>query len=124
MPNVYAQKMIEMMNRTGEPQTTTTTVTPPEQGLDLSALMTMLLMKAMQPKAEDPVDVQGTSAPASSILGNNLSFGNYPGQMFTPQSIPGGMTDAVASGASSLFTPELLMNILKMAMTAKNVRGM
>jgi len=120
MANVYAQKMIEMMNRTGEPQTTTTTVTPPEQGLDLSALMTMLLMKAMQPKAPT-MSIGETPAPSSG-LDMRAIMGAAPAGL-TPSSIPGGMMDAASSGTGSVLTPELLMNILKMAMTAKNVRG-
>ena len=55
MPNVYAQKMIDMMNRTGQPMTTTTTgkstgtttIKQPNEGLDLSSIMLMLMMNSM-----------------------------------------------------------------------------
>ncbi len=72
MPNTYAQKMIEMMNRTGKPMTTTTTgkttVTTPKEteGLDLSSIMLMLMMNSMfNPKK--PSTTLGTTPAPSGV---------------------------------------------------------
>jgi len=53
MPNVYASKLIDLLNRTGQPQTSTTTskgtstVTAPDEGFDISSLITMLMMSQL-----------------------------------------------------------------------------
>jgi hypothetical protein len=79
MPNVYAQKMIDMMNRTGQPTTTTTTgtttATAPNEGLDLSGLMMMLMLNGMF-KDKNPLASTGVNSDATNeLLKNNLSFG-------------------------------------------------
>jgi hypothetical protein len=64
--NTYAQKMVEMMNRTGQPMTTTTTVKQPNEGLDLSGLMMMLMLNSMF-KDKASTSIGTTPAPSSGL---------------------------------------------------------
>ena len=79
MPNVYAQKMIDMMNRTGQPMTTTTTgkstgtttIKQPNEGLDLSSIMLMLMMNSMF-KNPNKTSLGTTPVPSPTLSGDAL----------------------------------------------------
>jgi hypothetical protein len=58
--------MIDMMNRTGQPQTTTTKVEQPNQGLDIGSLMMMLMLGGMF-KGKGESTIGETAAPASGL---------------------------------------------------------
>jgi len=107
MPTNYAQKMIDMMNRTGQPQTSTTTgkttVTTPKEteGLDIGSLMMMLLMGMMfkNPKA-GLAEASSPEALMSSIAGPR---GGYTPLAGSPGTATLGTTDA-ARGYNPLTT--------------------
>lgn len=65
--NEYASKMIELMNRTGQPSTTTSTQTTkqPNEGLDISGLMMMLMLDKLFPGPK--TSIGETAAPASGL---------------------------------------------------------
>lgn len=115
MPNTYASKLIELLGRTGQPQTTTSTskgtstVTVPDEGFDISSLISMLMMSQMfkQPKPFTPIETLGTtSAPAGfnplSVLPKTSSAFGY-----------------TASPPSQLEQPMDLMQLLKMLASIK-----
>ena len=93
----YADKMIEMMNRIGQPQTTTTTVDQPPPGIDLSALIMMLMMKDMfkdgQPQEE-----------ASGAGGMNFPF-EKTSPLGAIQHLMKGGAGAMSPEASSVSPP-------------------
>jgi len=92
MPNVYAQKMIDMMNRTGQPMTTTTTgkstgtttVKQPNEGLDLSSIMLMLMMNSMF-KDKKPVTTPPVVSATNFSSPVNMNPAGIPESYMAPE---------------------------------------
>lgn len=123
MSSIYASKMLDLLNRTGQPETSTTTstgtsnqtMTPPKPGIDIGNLMLMLMMSMMNPKKDTGARAFGTNL--SDLQG--LPSPGMPGLItsLTPSSIPSGQTDAVASGNSPDLTVQMLMQLLGLGKT-------
>jgi len=113
MPNTYASKLIDLLNRTGQPTTTTTTskgtgtVTTPGEGFDISSLISMLMMMSLfkQPNTQ--------ASPQSAL--NLLSQQNLPSPRLStglgalPNSTVGTPTGGTGLDVSQLL--RLLANI-------------
>ena len=111
--NTYASKMLDLLNRTGQPETQTMTssgtsnqsVVPPKPGIDIGNLMLMLMMSMMDKKKSPSLgnsDLLGVPSPGMPGLITSL----------TPSSIPSGGMDSVINGNSPSLTPQILMQLL------------
>ena len=107
--NEYARQMISMMNRTGQPQTTTTKVEQPNQGLDIGSLMMMLMLGGMFKDKNPALSTATNSAATNEILGNNLSFGMPSANQASPFT----MNTPAASGGMDM--PSLIKLIASLA---------
>jgi len=106
--NLYAQKMIDMMNRTGQPQTTTTKVEQPNQGLDIGSLMMMLMLGGMFKDKNPALSTATNSAATNEILGNNLSFGMPSANQASP------FTMNAPSASGGMDMPSLIALMAKL----------
>ena len=106
--NLYAQKMVDMMRRVGEPQVTTTEMTQPQEGLDLSSLMMLLAMQSMF-KTPDEGIPSGIQA-AMDAKAPMLPVGNQP-----PNNIAADdpMFHTQRQGQSPMLSKNLNMDVLQ-----------
>jgi hypothetical protein len=123
--NTYASKMLDLLNRTGQPETQTTTssgtsnqtVVPPKPGINIGNLMLMLMMAMDKNKNKAQDNGKSEEKPEEKYPGSDTdnpwgsNFKNPENEM-TPSSVPAGMMGSVINGNSPNLTVEMLMKLL------------
>lgn len=108
MPGLITEKIMEQMNRIGEPRVTTqeSTLTAPQEGLDLGSMgliLTLLLGLGQGTPGAGLPNVATGLAPASTIVGSDSFIGPTAG----------GAPPLVADGAPPI-NPQTLQMLMSM----------